>query len=128
MMPMNRMTMLLAGAAFAATHGVAAAHHSFSMFDNEHPIELQGTLKEFKFVTPHTFLYLTVKDADGNATDWNLEGANAGTLLRAGWTRQTIKPGDELILTVMPLRSGAEGGSWDQNKIKFSDGRPVVQP
>jgi hypothetical protein len=125
---MNRMTMLLACAAFAATHGIAVAHHSFSMFDNEHPIELQGTLKEFKFVTPHTFLYLTVKDADGNATDWNLEGANAGTLLRAGWTRQSIKPGDELILTVMPLRSGAEGGSWDQNKIKFSDGRPVVQP
>ena len=43
-MPMNRMTMLLAGAAFAATHGIAVAHHSFSMFDNEHPIELQGTL------------------------------------------------------------------------------------
>jgi hypothetical protein len=128
MMSMYRMTILLAAAAFAATHGVAVAHHSFSMFDNEHPIELQGTLKEFKFVTPHTSLYLTVKDADGNATDWNLEGANAGTLLRAGWTRQTIKPGDELILTVMPLRSGAEGGSWDQNKIKFSDGRPVVQP
>ena len=125
---MNRMTMLLACAAFAATHGIAVAHHSFSMFDNEHPIELRGTLKEFKFVTPHTFLYLTVKDVDGNATDWNLEGANAGTLLRAGWTRQSIKPGDELILTVMPLRSGAEGGSWDQNKIKFSDGRPVVQP
>jgi hypothetical protein len=125
---MNRMTLLLAGAAFAATQSVAVAHHSFSMFDNEHPIELQGTLKEFKFVTPHTFLYLTVKDQDGNATDWNLEGANAGTLLRAGWTRQTIKPGDELNLTVMPLRSGAEGGSWDQNKIKFGDGRPVVQP
>jgi Family of unknown function (DUF6152) len=115
-------------AAFAAMLGVADAHHSFSMFDNEHPIELRGTLKEFKFITPHTFLYLTVRDANGNTAEWNLEGANAGTLLRAGWTRQTIKPGDELILIVAPLQSGAEGGSWDQNKITFGNGQPVVPP
>lgn len=120
--------MLLSVAALAAAPGVAMAHHSFSMFDNQHPMELRGTLKEFKFVTPHTFIYLAVTDADGNVAEWNLEGANAGTLLRAGWTRQTIKPGDELIMTVMPLRSGAEGGSWDQNKIWFGNGEPVVKP
>jgi hypothetical protein len=119
------MTALLAGAAWAATGGAAMAHHSFTMFDNEHPMELQGTLREFKFVSPHTSIFLTVQNPDGSTTDWNLEGANSGTLIRAGWSRQTIKPGDELIMTILPLRSGAPAGSWDEKKIKFRSGQPV---
>jgi hypothetical protein len=123
---MGRMvTALLAGAALAATIGAAMAHHSFSMFDNEHPIELQGTLREFKFVSPHTSIFLTVQNPDGGTTDWNLEGANTGTLIRAGWTRQTIKPGDEVIMTILPLRSGAPAGSWDEKKIRFRSGQPI---
>ena len=120
------MTLLLAGAAFAATTGMAMAHHSFAMFDSENPVELRGTLREFKFTSPHTIIFLTVKDTDGTTSDWNLEGANAGTLLRAGWTRQTIKPGDELILTILPLRSGAPAGSWDEKKIKFPNGQSPI--
>ena len=117
---------VLAGAAWAATGGGVLAHHSFTMFDSEHPIELQGTLREFKFVSPHTSIFLSVRNPDGSTTDWNLEGANSGTLIRAGWSRQTIKPGDELIMTILPLRSGAPAGSWDEKKIKFRSGQPVV--
>lgn len=105
--------------------GIAAAHHSFIMFDSEHPVELAGTLREFKFTSPHTIIHLTVKDKDGKSEDWNLEGANAGTLIRAGWSRSTIKPGDELVMTVLPLRSGAPAGAWDEKKIKFKNGQSV---
>jgi hypothetical protein len=119
-------TAVLAGAAWAATSGAVLAHHSFTMFDSEHPVELQGTLREFKFVSPHTSIFLSVQNPDGSTTDWNLEGANSGTLIRAGWSRQTIKPGDELIMTILPLRSGAPAGSWDEKKVKFRSGQPVV--
>ena len=117
---------VLGGAAWAATGGAVLAHHSFTMFDSEHPVELQGTLREFKFVSPHTSIFLSVQNPDGSTTDWNLEGANSGTLIRAGWSRQTIKPGDELIMTILPLRSGAPAGSWDEKKVKFRSGQPVV--
>ena len=115
-----------AGATFVVSASLAMAHHSFAMFDNEHPIELRGALQEFKFTSPHTIVFLTVMNLDGTTTTWNLEGENSGTLIRAGWTRQSIKPGDELIMTIMPLRSGAPAGSWDVKKITFSNGQPIV--
>ena len=63
-------TSVLAGLAFAAATGAAMAHHSFAMFDMEHPIEISGTVKEFRFVSPHTILILQVKGADGVVKDW----------------------------------------------------------
>ena len=71
-------TALLASFALAAASGAALAHHSFAMFDMEHPIEISGTVKEFKFVSPHTLLILQVKGADGVAKDWMLEGGAPG--------------------------------------------------
>ena len=56
---------LLAGAALAAMDAPASAHHSFAMFDNLHPKEISGTVKEFRFVRPHTILIVTVKGEDG---------------------------------------------------------------
>lgn len=114
------------GAALAALPGAAAAHHSFAMFDQEHETELTGTVKEFKYTSPHTFIILEVKDKDGNAELWNLEGGSPSAISRDGWGAKTVKPGDELRITIDPLRSGAPGGAWNVNRIKFMDGRPVV--
>ena len=61
-------TALLAGVALIVTGGAVMAHHSFAMFDQDHPMELQGTVTEFKFTSPHTFILLEVKGADGSAT------------------------------------------------------------
>ncbi len=69
-------TALLAGVALVVTGGAVFAHHSFAMFDTDHPMELQGTVTEFKFTSPHTFILLEVKGTDGSATTWNLEGAS----------------------------------------------------
>ena len=121
-------TAVLAGLALAATSGVAAAHHSFAMFDMEHPIEISGTVKEFKFVSPHTLLILQVKGADGVAKDWMLEGGAPGLLVREGMTSKSLKPGDEIKATINPLHSGAEGGSYQPLQIKFKDGTPVAAP
>ena|SRR5437899_2237245 len=112
--------------ALLGTSGVVMAHHTFAMFDQEHPIELVGTVQEFKYINPHSYILLEVKGQDGEATVWNLEGGAPSLLVRDGWNSKSIKPGDELRLMVDPLRSGAPGGAWTATKIKFKDGRPIV--
>ena len=119
---------LLVGGALAATGGGALAHHSFAMFDAQHPKEISGTVKEFRFVSPHTILVVTVKGDDGVDKDWILEGGAPGLQVRAGMTSKSLKPGDEVVVTINPLHSGAEGGSYQPMQVKFKDGRPVVAP
>jgi hypothetical protein len=115
-----------AGAALFAFASAAVAHHSFAMFDQEHPIEVVGTVKEFKYTSPHSFIILEVKDKDGNSELWNLEGGSPSAIARDGWNAKSIKPGDVLRITIEPLRSGAPGGSWNVNRIHFIDGQPIV--
>ena len=117
---------VLASAAFMVTSGAGMAHHSFAMFDQDNPIELEGIVQEFKYTSPHTFILLQVKGPDGSVTVWNLEGATPGALVRAGWSGKTIKAGDELKMKVAPLRSGAPGGMWTPEGTKYRDGKEVA--
>ena len=118
----------LSALALAAGSGVALAHHSFAMFDAEHPIEVTGTVKEFRFVSPHTLLILEVKGVDGATKDWMLEGGAPGLLVRDGMNGRSLKPGDEITAKINPLHSGAEGGAYQPQLLKFKDGRPVATP
>jgi hypothetical protein len=122
----RQLVAFLAGAAFVAASGAAWAHHSFAMFDTDHPMEITGTVTEFKFTSPHTFILLEVKGTDGSSTTWNLEGASPSALVREGWASKTIKPGDQLKMEINPLRSGAPGGAWSEKKTSFSSGQPIV--
>ena len=122
----SRLTAILASAAFMVTGGAAMAHHSFAMFDQDNPIELEGTLQEFKYTSPHTFILLKVKGPDGSDTVWNLEGATPAALVREGWSGKTIKAGDELKMKIAPLRSGAPGGMWTPEGTRYRDDKPVV--
>jgi hypothetical protein len=122
----SKLAALLGSVAFVATTGAVLAHHSFAMFDQENPVELSGTVKEFKFTSPHTFILLEVKAQDGNATVWNLEGASPSALVRDGWSSKSLKSGDELQMKIDPLRSGAPGGAWGVAKTKFKDGKAIV--
>src|SRR5215475_11245441 len=110
---MRRQSTALLSVAFIVTSGAVLAHHSFAMFDQENPIELEGTVQEFKFTSPHTFIILQVKGQDGATTTWSLEGGAPSALVRDGWSSKTLKAGDELKMTIDPLRSGAPGGAWN---------------
>ncbi len=122
----SRLALVLLASAAAST--AALAHHSFAMFDMEHPIEISGTVKEFRFVSPHTILIVSVKGADGTIKDWELEGGAPGLLVRDGMTSKSLKPGDQIKVTINPLHSGAEGGSYQPIQVKFLDGTPVATP
>jgi len=119
------LALIISAAALAAAGGAAMAHHSFAMFDQEHPIELAGTVVEFRYTSPHSFILVDVKGKDGASTVWNLEGPSPSILARDGMSAKTLKPGDELVLTIDPLRSGAPGGAWALIKTKFKDGRAL---
>ena len=116
---------LLVAFVLAVTGGDARAHHSYAMFDQENPIELEGVVEEFKFTNPHTFILLVVKQQDGTTATWSLEGLSPSGLVRDGWTGKTLKPGDEIKVKIAPLRSGAPGGSWSARQISYRDGRPI---
>lgn len=105
---------------------VAMGHHSVTMFDREHPLQLIGAVREFKFVNPHASIILEVAGKDAPPVLWNLEGDSANSLKWDGWSEQTLKPGDELRITVEPLRSGARGGFWHARDTTYKDGRPIV--
>jgi len=120
-----QLTAVLVSTALAATNGAAMAHHSFAMFDDEHPIDLEGIVQEFKYTNPHSYLLLEVKGPDGSVVVWNLEGGAPSLLTRDGWSSRSLKPGDHVIVTINPLRSGRPGGAWNLRLIKFKDGRPI---
>ncbi len=112
---------------FAATvfSGIGAAHHSFAMFDDSKEIVLTGVVKEFQWTNPHTFVQLEVPGPDGTVTEWSIEGSSPNGLARIGWKRTSIKAGDQLAITINPLRTGEHGGNFVQ--AKFPDGRILTR-
>jgi hypothetical protein len=125
--PMRRqLAALFVSSMLVTASDTVTAHHSFAMFDQENPIELEGVVQEFKYTSPHSYILLEVKGEDGSTAVWNLEGPAPSLLSRDGWSSQTLKPKDEVIMTIDPLRSGAPGGSWQSRKIKFRNGQPIM--
>lgn len=122
----KRLAGVLLGCAFAGAAFPAFAHHSFAMFSDE-SIEVTGTVVEFRFTNPHTFILLAVTDENDETTVWNLEGSSPSGLSRQGWRTGILQPGDEIIVEINPLRSGAPGGSWDTGSVTYVDGTPVVE-
>ncbi|HSG34573.1 MAG TPA: DUF6152 family protein [Sphingomonadaceae bacterium] len=107
----------LAALSFAAP---ATSHHSFAMFDRDHPVEISGTVREFQWVNPHTWIQIIVP-GEIRVTEWSIEGRSPNVLARRGWTRKSILPGDRVTLTIYPLLSGRPGGAIVS--VKFADGR-----
>ena len=103
-------TIVLAGAAAAAAP--AFAHHSFNMFDMrpEAEIVLQGVVKQWALVNPHSWLTITVTNQDGTQTDWSFEGAAVAQLVPKGITIETYRVGEKVRVVAGPLKDGRRGG------------------
>jgi hypothetical protein len=88
------------------------AHHSFAMFEPTKTLTFNGTVKTFQWTNPHVIVWVVVQPQGGGAAqEWSLETTSPGVLTRAGWTRQSLKPGDRVSVTLSPLRDGSRGGS-----------------
>jgi len=87
------------------------AHHSFAMFEINKEIVIQGTVTEFQWTNPHTWIEMDVADANGVTMHWSIEAGSVAGLSREGWTRHTLNRGDKITLVAHPLRDGKPGGS-----------------
>ncbi len=97
--------------AAAASVNPATAHHSFSLFDANKNLALEGTVKDYQWTNPHVWIQLIVTDAAGKDVEWSIEAPSAAGLSRQGWSRQTMKRGDRITVVVHPLKDGTDGGS-----------------
>ena len=99
----------------------AFAHHSDAMFDSTKEVVLNGTVKEFQYTNPHSWIQLLVPAAQGAApVEWSIETAAPIVLLRAGIKPASLHPGDKITLRLHPLKSGGPGGSLIE--VKKGDG------
>jgi hypothetical protein len=99
----------------------ASAHHSMAMFDRDKTIVLEGTVKEFQWTNPHSWLDVVVPDDKGGTTVWGLEMQSLNVLGHIGWKPSTLKPGDKVTVTVHPLKNGDHGGMLGD--ITLADGK-----
>ena len=103
----RRIIFAAAGLALAAMP--ALAHHSFAMFDQSKLMTLEGTVHEFQWTNPHSFIELDV-GAGSRAQRWSIELNSPNNLTRQGWRRTSLKAGDRISVRIAPLRNGHAGG------------------
>jgi hypothetical protein len=84
----------------------ARAHHGQARYDTTQ-ITVNGTVTEFQFLNPHAEVYFDVKDNDGRVKKWVGEASSPNMLVREGWTRNSIKPGDRISVIGYPARDGS---------------------
>jgi hypothetical protein len=129
---MNKLLIGLGASALAfATAGAAFAHHSGAMFDSTKQVTLQGTVKEFQYTNPHSWLVVNVPDASGKVTEWSFEAEGPSTLLRAGIKKSSLMPGDKVTVKGRPLKDGRPGaGLVDVTKADGTvlNPRPGARP
>ncbi len=103
-------TMAIAAVAAMIGAGSASAHHSTAMFDMNKNVILQGTIKEFQWTNPHTFIYIDVLNSAGGTDTYGIEGMSPNYLARVGWDKHTLSTGEKVELTIHPLKDGRKGG------------------
>jgi hypothetical protein len=105
---------------------VASAHHSFAYFDSTQVVKIKGTVKEFQWTNPHSWLQLVVVNDSGVVEEWSLEGLSPNVLGRMGWKRNSVVPGDVVTVYFNPTRNGTHGGSMV--KVVRPDGTVIGGP
>ncbi len=107
-MRMKLLSIVSGAGLFMAAAVPALAHHSFGAeFDIHKPVDLHGTVTQFEWTNPHSWLHLDVKGPDGKVQHWKVEGGAPSPLLRRGWTQDTLVPGQQVIVKGFQAKDGS---------------------
>jgi hypothetical protein len=101
-----------------------SAHHAAAGIDRTKTVELKGTIRAFSWQNPHSWMEVEVA-TEGKVVVWTVEMTAPSYLVRAGWKSSTVKPGDEVRVTVRPLKNGDPGGLFVS--VTLADGRTLTE-
>jgi hypothetical protein len=119
-----RILRIVTAAALATVAASAHAHHSFAVFfDPSKSVKVTGKVKEFRFTNPHGLVVLEVTEAPGKVREWRAETNAPVVLVRRGWKRDSLKPGDVVTIEGWPSRDGKP--YIRLQRATFPDGRLV---
>jgi hypothetical protein len=100
------------------------AHHGNSAYDMSKTVAQKATVTKFEYSNPHAQVYYDVTDDKGNVEHWVAETTNPAMLNRVGWSKESLKPGDQVTLFVNPNRVGAKVTFLQ--KVQLSDGKELT--
>jgi len=112
--------MLIVGISFSLP---LFAHHGNAALDMQKKLVLKGVVTDWRWQNPHSILKFDVKDDSGNVVNWSAEINNPADMVERGWTAHSIKIGDQITITVNPVKSGKPVGRIVQ--VVFPDGRTL---
>jgi hypothetical protein len=102
----------------------AAAHHSFAAeFDAEKPVTLKGSVVKWEMMNPHGWITIDVPGPDGKTVRWMVETSNPNGLMRLGWSKRSLKPGDEITVEAYQAKDGSN--TANASRVMLADGRKV---
>ena len=115
---------LAVAAALTIGGATLSAHHSFAAFDMSQQKTITGVVSKFEWTNPHTFIFVDVTNEKGVVESWAIEGMSPNYLGRRGWSKNSVKPGETITVTVRPLKEGKTGGMF----IRAQIGDRVLMP
>lgn len=89
----------------------AAAHHSTAAYNYANDKTLTGVVRVFQWANPHSYIQLRVPDGKGGEQEWVVEMGSTAGQMRSGWTKNSVKPGDKVVVVVAPTRDGSPEGA-----------------
>lgn len=102
----------------------AVAHHSFAAeFDAEKPVTLKGSVVKWEMINPHGWITISAVGPDGKTADWMVETSNPNGLMRLGWTKKSLKPGDAITIEGYLAKDGSH--TANAARITLADGTKV---
>ena len=120
----TKLSLLIASAGLLAVSAPVFAHHSFAAeYDNAKPITLTGTVTKVEWMNPHARFYINVKDDKGAVANWEFELSSPNGLARRGWTRNSMKEGDVVIVDGYMAKDGSNLAN--ARNVKLADGRKL---